>query len=203
MHNIFDLKEMDTDRLRSLASELDVKGFKKMEKDDLVYAILDKEAEQNAKNAGPDKPAKKRGRPKKIDKPAQAEQQKDAAAPKAEPEAAPQAAAVQETAAPQPKKRGRKPKSQIQAETAEKRQDEPAVTVQQAEQPIMAASLPEQRDQQQAGQQKRQKRTRINNNAPQQTAAPDQISDVNENVQKEEPEHHDQQQRTQIGRAHV
>ncbi len=52
MHNIFDLKEMDTDRLRSLASELDVKGFKKMEKDDLVYAILDKEAEQNAKNAG-------------------------------------------------------------------------------------------------------------------------------------------------------
>ena len=195
MHNIFDLKEMDTDRLRSLASELDVKGFKKMEKDDLVYAILDKEAEQNAKNAGPDKPAKKRGRPRKIAKLAQAEQPKDAAAPKAEPEAAPQAAAVQETAAPQPKKRGRKPKSLIQAETAEKKQDEAAVTAQQAEQQVAAASLPEQREQQQTGQQKRQKRTRINNNAPQQPAAPDQISDVNENVQKEELEHHDQQQR--------
>lgn len=69
------------------------------------------------------------------------------------------------------------------------------MTAQQAEQQVAAASLPEQREQQQTGQQKRQKRTRINNNAPQQPAAPDQISDVNENVQKEELEHHDQQQR--------
>ena len=51
MYNIFDLKEMDLDKLRSLASELEVKGFKKMEKDDLVYAIIDEAAKQNAKNA--------------------------------------------------------------------------------------------------------------------------------------------------------
>ena len=45
MHNIFDLKEMELEQLRSLASELEIKGFKRLEKDDLVYAILDREAE--------------------------------------------------------------------------------------------------------------------------------------------------------------
>ena len=70
MHKIFDLREMDVDQLRSLAEELKVKGFKKMEKDDLVYAILDEEAKLNALNA-PEKPAKsKRGRPRKDEKPA-------------------------------------------------------------------------------------------------------------------------------------
>ena len=70
MHKIFDLREMDIDQLRSLAEELKVKGFKKMEKDDLVYAILDEEAKLNALNA-PEKPAKsKRGRPRKDEKPA-------------------------------------------------------------------------------------------------------------------------------------
>ena len=65
MHNKNDLKEMDIEQLRSIASGLEVKGFKKMEKDDLVYAILDHEAAVNAKNA-PEKPErKKRGRPKK------------------------------------------------------------------------------------------------------------------------------------------
>ena len=57
MHKIFDLKEMDMDQLRNLASELNLKGFKKLEKDDLVYAILDEEARQNALNA-PEKPEK-------------------------------------------------------------------------------------------------------------------------------------------------
>ena len=60
MYNIFDLKEMDQDQLRALASELNVKGFKKMEKDDLVYAILDADAIKSAQNA-PEKPAKKCG----------------------------------------------------------------------------------------------------------------------------------------------
>jgi transcription termination factor Rho len=62
MHKIFDLREMDIDQLRALGDELKVKGSKKMEKDVLVYAILDEEAKLNALNA-PDKP--KRGRPRK------------------------------------------------------------------------------------------------------------------------------------------
>ena len=67
MHKIFELKEMELEQLRLLASELEVKGFKRMEKDDLVYAIIDAEAVKSAQNA-PEKPAKRRGRPKKEDK---------------------------------------------------------------------------------------------------------------------------------------
>ena len=71
MHKIFELKGMDLEKLQSLASELGIKGFKKMDKDDLVYAILDEEARQNAQNI-PDKPAqKRRGRPKKDEEKAE------------------------------------------------------------------------------------------------------------------------------------
>ena len=44
MHNIFDLKEMEIEQLHVLAQELEIKGFKKMKKDDLIYSILDVEA---------------------------------------------------------------------------------------------------------------------------------------------------------------
>ena len=69
MHNIFDLKEMELEQLRSLASELQVKGIKRLDKDGLVYAILDREAELNAKNAPVKESKPKRGRPKKEAKP--------------------------------------------------------------------------------------------------------------------------------------
>ena len=70
MHNIFDLKEMELEQLRSLASELQVKGTKRLDKDGLVYAILDREAELNAKNAPAKDSKPRRGRPKKEEKPA-------------------------------------------------------------------------------------------------------------------------------------
>ena len=70
MHNIFDLKEMELEQLRSLASELQVKGTKRLDKDGLVYAILDREAELNAKNAPAKDSKPRRGRPKKDSKPA-------------------------------------------------------------------------------------------------------------------------------------
>ena len=44
MHKIFELEEMEMDQLHALASDLGVKGFKKMDKEKLVYAILDAEA---------------------------------------------------------------------------------------------------------------------------------------------------------------
>ena len=109
MHKIFDLREMDVDQLRTLAEELKVKGFKKMEKDDLVYAILDEEAKLNALNA-PEKPAKsKRGRPRKDAKPAPEAKSEEKPA-EAEPvaEAAPEA---KENSKSSTKKRGRKPKN--------------------------------------------------------------------------------------------
>ena len=68
MHNIFDLKEMEVEKLRSLASELQIKGFKRLDKDGLVYAILDREAEINAKNAPTEDAKSRRGRPKKTNK---------------------------------------------------------------------------------------------------------------------------------------
>ena len=67
MYNIFDLKEMEIEQLHALGQELEIKGYKKMSKDDLIYAILDVEAAKNAKNA-PERPEKKkRGRPKKSE----------------------------------------------------------------------------------------------------------------------------------------
>ena len=130
MHKIFDLKEMDIEKLRSLASELEIKGFKKMEKDDLVYAILDEEARKNALNA-PDKPERsRRGRPKKAEKPATQEQSKEKEPvkepekknePKVEaPEAKDDKSEVSGEKKTQQNKRGRKPKAN--------KTQEPAVT---------------------------------------------------------------------------
>ena len=52
------------EQLHALASDLGVKGFKKMDKDKLVYAILDAEAIKSAQTPA-ERPAKKRGRPAK------------------------------------------------------------------------------------------------------------------------------------------
>ena len=68
MHNIQDLKEMEIDQLRTIASELSVKGYKRMEKADLIYSILDEAARQDSQKAPEPQPQKKkRGRPKKED----------------------------------------------------------------------------------------------------------------------------------------
>ena len=118
MHNIFDLKEMELEQLHSLASELEIKGFKRLDKDALVYAILDREAERNAKNA-PEKAEKpRRGRPKKVEKPASEKEvrtpiEKPAKEKKEEiktEEAKTKEAKTEENTS-QPKKRGRKPKN--------------------------------------------------------------------------------------------
>ena len=95
---------MDMEKLHSIASELNIKGFKKMEKDDLVYAILDEEARHNAHNA-PEKPVKaKKARTKKADTPKESKTEKTAEPVKVQEEK------VEATEA-QPKKRGRKPKA--------------------------------------------------------------------------------------------
>ena len=61
------------EQLHALASDLGVKGFKKMDKDKLVYAILDAEAIKSAQTPA-ERPAKKRGRPakKEVQQPAKA-----------------------------------------------------------------------------------------------------------------------------------
>ena len=134
MHKIFELKGMDLEKLQSLASELGIKGFKKMDKDDLVYAILDEEARQNAQNI-PDKPAqKRRGRPKKDEekaekKEAEESENKVSAETKSKPAQEPAKEAVtepvkeadvtgetaKEKAKPQQKKKNKKTKTEKKA----------------------------------------------------------------------------------------
>ena len=168
MHKIFDLKEMDIEQLRSLASDLEVKGFKRMEKDDLVYAILDEEARKNALNA-PDKPERpRRGRPRKTDKQPAAvkpeetsEQKKDTPALPEEKkefkkeettEKAKETPAIEQK--PQPKKRGRKPKADKEAAASKETQEatqEPAAVTELTE--TKKEAVPQQKPQQ--GKQKR------------------------------------------------
>ena len=177
MHKIFDLREMDIDQLRSLAEELKVKSYKKMEKEDLVYAILDEEAKLNALNA-PEKP--KRGRPRKektapeakavkeevkeakpVEKPEEKKAEKKENVPAAEAEPA---ASKEQNAG---KKRGRKPKKN---EAPEAKQAEPAEKPEaaQAQQETPAVSEPENNENQEAKQERpaRQKRARIQKGQP-------------------------------------
>ena len=131
MHNKNDLKGMDLEQLRSIASGLEVKGFKKMEKDDLVYAILDHEAAVDAKNA-PERPdRKKRGRPKKektAEKPAEKNEERTAVQTEviAEVEKSTIETTPAETPAKQPKKRGRKPQKQNKVEEPVQKETTPA-----------------------------------------------------------------------------
>ena len=146
MHNIFDLKEMDLEQLRALGQELEVKGFKKMQKEDLVYAILDKEAERNAKNAPDKADQKRRGRPKKSEaKPVEKSAEKPATAPINETPVAEKTAEKQtekpvEKPAEEPKankKRGRK-SGKAENKTAEPAKAESVKTEPAKVEPVMA-----------------------------------------------------------------
>ena len=177
MHKIFDLREMDVEQLRALAEELNVKGFKKLEKEDLVYAVLDEEAKQNALKAPEKKEKPKRGRPRK-----------DASAQKAEPkkenvEEKPVETEQVKAEEPKPevkedqgktqqqKKKSRKPKAE--KKEAETKSDVPAIEEAKVDEesvpakPEVATAPAEQpvKDEQKPQREPRQKRARIQKNA--------------------------------------
>jgi len=176
MHKIFDLREMDIEQLRSLAEELNVKGFKKMEKDDLVYAVLDEEAKQNALKAPEKKEKPKRGRPRKDaaaqkteskkenveEKPVETEQVKTEE-PKPE-------VKEDQGKAQQQKKKARKPKAEKkEAETKsevpateEAKVDEETASVKPEAAPVPAEQPV--KDEQKSKREPRQKRARIQKN---------------------------------------
>lgn len=163
MHKIFDLKEMDMDQLRNLASELNLKGFKKMEKDDLVYAILDEEARQNALNA-PEKPEKpKRGRPRKTaqEKPAEKTETAETKVVKEEKKEVTEQPQQQQ----QPKKRGRKPKDTTPA-PAEASVDKTEKVEKTPEKPVEETKPVKEEQPKQQDKQPRQKRNRIQKGQP-------------------------------------
>ena len=104
-HTLFELSKMSREQLESIANDHKIK-FKKLDNENLAYAILDAEAKEESLKPAPDK--SRRGR--KPRKEAKAEEKTPAAeAPKAEPVAsAPEQKT--EVKADEPKKRGRKPR---------------------------------------------------------------------------------------------
>ena len=166
-HSLFELNAMTEQQLRSLAEELKIKNFKKLDIEHLGYAILDEEASRESqKTSAEDKPRAKRGRPKKeaAQKPSVKEEApKPAEAPAAEAEPkkrgrkakakdAPAEPAPAKEEAPKPaeavaepatKKRGRKPKAQ------EAKPEEPAKKP--AEAPVAEKPRQEEKPQQPQG----------------------------------------------------
>ena len=174
MHKIFDLREMDIERLHALAEELGIKGFKRMDKDALVYAILDEEAKKNALNA-PERPERsRRGRPRKENKPAEKTEPAVAEEPQAE-------APKEETPKAEPaqqKKRNKKAKpaakpAEEPVEKAPAKVEEAPVKVEEVKEEAKAEAT-EATEPKTEKKQPRQKRNRIQKNNAQpveQTAA--------------------------------
>ena len=197
MHNIFDLKEMDLERLQSLASELEIKGFKRLDKDTLVYAILDKEAERNAKNAQERSEKPRRGRPKKVEK--QTPKEESAPAPvKEEKEVKPE---VKQEAKPEEKpevKQDQKKKGRKSKNTEQKNSQKTPTPIQEKASETASEKAPEKapenveeqaqekveeqpKEQNQQAKQPRQKRERIKKGQNNQTApAAQEVKEVKE-----------------------
>ena len=127
-HSLFELNSMTEDQLRALAESLNIKNFKKLDRPNLGFAILDEEARlESVKPSEPKPAAKKRGRPRKdaaassntskpVEKKAETPAEQVAPAAAATPSAE-NAATAAATAAPA-KKRTRKPKAAVPSETA-------------------------------------------------------------------------------------
>ncbi|MBR5076253.1 MAG: transcription termination factor Rho [Bacteroidales bacterium] len=128
-HSLFELNTMNREQLETIAEELNIKGIKKLDDENLAYKILDAQADAESVKVkdAPEKPKARRGRPPKekaAEKPAEKAAQPAEAAPAAEPakeqkpkkQKTPQPEqkaepAVEAPAAEAPKKRGRKPKA--------------------------------------------------------------------------------------------
>lgn len=118
-YTLFDLNSMSIDELQSIAQKYNVKNFKKLDAENLAFAILDAQASEISHNPVPEAPAKKkRGRPKKVADAKQKEESKPAVEkpeqPKAEEKPQEQEEKPKvtlEEKAPRAK-RGRKPKQQ-------------------------------------------------------------------------------------------
>ncbi len=197
MYNIYELKEMELDQLRSIAADLEVKGFKKLEKGDLVYAILDADAIKSAQNA-PERPAKKRGRPKKneegkskqetqenkpenLAKPAKTVTEKDIPSENLQQT---QQSEKSQAEKPQPKKRGRKPKSAAGETVQNQEVAQTPENISQEETRQEAVEIKEDGEQPK----KKGKRERIKKGQkPSETAEPVKVETVKETAEADKP----------------
>lgn len=146
-YTLFDLNSMSIDELQSIAQKYNVKNFKKLDAENLAFAILDAQASEISHNPVPETPAKKkRGRPKKAADAKQKEESKPAIEkpeqPKAEEKPQKQEEKPKvtlEEKAPRTK-RGRKPKQQAagkpQAEEKPEMKAVEAIPVEKPEKPV-------------------------------------------------------------------
>ena len=81
-HKLFELDKMNREQLETIANDLNIKGIKKLDNENLAYQILDAEARQESVKPTPEnaKPKTRRGRPAK-----KAETEAKPEAPAAEP----------------------------------------------------------------------------------------------------------------------
>lgn len=142
-YTLFDLNSMSIDELQSIAQKYNVKNFKKLDAENLAFAILDAQASEISHNPVPEAPAKKkRGRPKKVADAKQKEESKPAVEKPEQPEAEEKPQKQEEKPkvtleekAPRTK-RGRKPKQQAPGKPqAEEKPEMKAVEAKPVEKP--------------------------------------------------------------------
>lgn len=172
---------MSREQLETIANEHNVKGIKKLDDENLAYAILDAEAKEESVKPSPEKPKVRRGRPPKQKAAAEAKAETAGStagdAPAEEKKTRKTAEAKPADAAAAPKKRGRKPAA-AKAETAPAAETADAVAPAGTGEP--AAEAP---------QKQQSKRGRKKSQQPEQTeqteapAAPAQTADENREAQ--------------------
>ena len=127
-YRLFELQSKTREQLETIANELNVKNIKKLDDENLAYAILDRQAKEESVKPVAEKPKGRRGRPPKQktteaqEAPAQESAAADAAAPehkRGRKKAAPDKSENAEAAQPAPRKRGRKPAAAKPESTAE------------------------------------------------------------------------------------
>ena len=120
-HSLFELNKMSLEQLQEVAAGLGIKNYKRLDMENLGFAILDAEAAAESQKPIPDAPKRKRGRPSKKDA-AAPEQKATAPAEKATApaEKAADNASATETPQPEKKRRGRPAKkaAPVQANAA-------------------------------------------------------------------------------------
>ena len=81
-HSLFELNEMSREQLETIANDNSIKGIKKLDNENLAYAILDAEAKAESLKPDEDKPRSRRGRPRKGERRDEAKAPKQDAAGK-------------------------------------------------------------------------------------------------------------------------
>lgn len=130
--SLFELNSMNREQLEALAKEYGITATKKLDDENLAFAIIDKQAIVESQKPIAEKPKQRRGRPPKTQKDAQEPAKATAKAPSkteekasakpeqniVKPDTATKDAAASDSDTQQPKKRGRKPASEKSAAKA-------------------------------------------------------------------------------------